>query len=208
MKKEIEKVEVPEKEEVEEIIEELSDLEKVNKKIKATKLKNEKTGKEIGEYVEVNQRVKAFRELYPTGQIITEIIKLENGVCIMKATIYDQMGLLLSTGTAYEKENSTFINKTSYIENCETSAVGRALGFLGIGIDASVASKEEVINAIVNQEEEPKKEILATAKQCEMIKNLFANNVEELKEILKTLNKTKIAELTIKEASDIISSKK
>lgn len=198
-----------ENEEVEKTVEELSELEKVNKKIKATKLKNEKTGKEIGEYVEVNQRVKAFRELYPAGQIITEIVKLENGICIMKATVCDPLGIPLATGTAYEKENSTFINKTSYIENCETSAVGRALGFLGIGIDASVASKEEVINAIVNQQtEEPKKEILATEKQCEMIKKLFENNVDELKELLKSLNKTKIAELTIKEASDIISSKK
>ena len=61
---------------------------------------------------------------------------------------------LLGTGTAYEKENSTFINKTSYIENCETSAVGRALGMIGIGIDTSVASYEEVSNAIKQQEEQ------------------------------------------------------
>ena len=58
---------------------------------------------------------------------------------------------MLGTGTAYEKESSTFINKTSYIENCETSAVGRALGMAGFGIDTSVASAEEVKNAINNQ---------------------------------------------------------
>ena len=56
---------------------------------------------------------------------------------------------------AYEKEGSTFINKTSYIENCETSAWGRALGNLGIGIDTSIASAEEVQNAVLNQS--PKK---------------------------------------------------
>ena len=63
----------------------------------------------------------------------------------------DGRKVLLAKGTAQEKENSSFINKTSFIENCETSAVGRALGMLGIGIDTSVASYEEVANAIENQ---------------------------------------------------------
>ena len=39
-----------------------------------------------------------------------------------------------STGYAYEKEGSSFINKTSALENCETSAVGRALAILGFEI--------------------------------------------------------------------------
>ena len=78
----------------------------------------------------------------------------ENGVCIFKAFVgYRENNELfkLATGTAYEKENSTFINKTSYIENCETSAIGRALGIAGFGIDTSVASAEEVKNAMANQ---------------------------------------------------------
>lgn len=104
------------------------------------------------DYVEVNQRIKAFRMLFPNGRISTELISLENGVCIFRAMASDEEGNLLGTGTAYEKEGSTFINKTSYIENCETSAVGRALAMCGIGIDASVASKEEVENAKLNQD--------------------------------------------------------
>lgn len=179
-------------------------LEDVNKEVKATTLKNDKTGKIIGDYVEVNQRVIAFRKLYPKGTIRTTMLSNENGVCIFKAEIFDETTGLLATGTAYEKEDSTFINKTSYIENCETSAVGRALGFLGIGIDTSIASKEEVINAVVNQDEKPT--LLATEKQCEMIKSLYADNVEELTQKLKELGKIKVVELTIKEASDIISS--
>ena len=70
----------------------------------------------------------------------------------MKASIHDEEGRLLGTGTAYEKEGSSNINKTSYIENCETSAVGRALAMCGLGIDLSVASFEEVQNAIEQQE--------------------------------------------------------
>ena len=103
-------------------------------------------------YSEVNQRIKAFRMIYPQGTIQTEMISNDNGVCIFQAEVFDDTGRLLSTGTAYEKEDSSFINKTSYIENCETSAVGRALGMAGFGIDVSVASAEEVANAIQNQE--------------------------------------------------------
>lgn len=102
-------------------------------------------------YAEVNQRIKAFRMLYPEGAITTELLSNDNGVCVMKSTVLNEEGKILGTGLAYERENSSFINKTSYIENCETSAVGRALAMCGIGIDTSVASAEEVVNAINNQ---------------------------------------------------------
>jgi uncharacterized protein (DUF3820 family) len=104
------------------------------------------------EYSEVNQRIKAFRMVYTQGSIITELLSNENGVCIFRAVVSNNEGKVIGTGTAYEKEDSSFINKTSYIENCETSAVGRALGMCGFGIDVSVASAEEVQNAIQNQE--------------------------------------------------------
>lgn len=106
-------------------------------------------------YAEVNQRIKAFRMLYPEGAIMTDLLSNENGVCVMKATagFYGEDGAfyILGTGTAYEKESSSFINRTSFIENCETSAIGRCLASCGIGIDTSVASYEEVQNAINNQ---------------------------------------------------------
>ena len=140
---------------------EYDDLKRVNEEIGITKLVNDKTGKEIGNYVEVNERIKAFRKLYPEGCIETEMLSNENGVCVFKASVYARYNesfingkefYLLGTGTAYEKEGSTFINRTSYIENCETSAVGRALAMCGIGIDKSIASAEEVENAVNNQE--------------------------------------------------------
>lgn len=121
------------------------DLAIANETIKTTDIKGK-------DYAEVNQRIKAFRMVYPQGMIKTDIESLVDDVCVMRAEVYTDNGLLLGTGTAYEKENSTFINKTSYIENCETSAVGRALGMAGFGIDVSVASAEEVQNAINNQE--------------------------------------------------------
>lgn len=104
-------------------------------------------------YVMVNERVKAFRQICPSGSITTEIISLENGVVTMRAIVSDENGNIIATGMAQEKETSSFINKTSFIENCETSAVGRALGFAGIGIDGSMASAEEVANAIIQQDQ-------------------------------------------------------
>lgn len=103
------------------------------------------------DYAMVTERVKRFREICPSGTITTEILEMHDGVVTMKATILDDDGKIVSTGLAQEKEESSFINKTSYIENAETSAVGRALGFLGIGIDGSMVSAEEVANAINNQ---------------------------------------------------------
>ena len=77
----------------------------------------------------------------------------EGKVAIIKAYAYrDREDTRPATGHAYEKENSSFINKTSYIENCETSAVGRALAMLGFEIKKSIASKEEVENAKLQQQ--------------------------------------------------------
>jgi len=106
------------------------------------------------EYVEVNERLKAFREMYPNGSIMSEIVSHQDGVVVMKAIIVID-GQIRATGHAYEKEGSTFINKTSYIENCETSCWGRALACLGLGLDTSVASVEEVANAIKQQGGDP-----------------------------------------------------
>lgn len=102
-------------------------------------------------YAMVNDRIKAFRSVVPNGSIMTEIVQMDDDLIVMTAKIYDG-STLLATGTAFEQKQSSYINKTSYIENCETSAVGRALGFCGFGIDDSMASAEEVANAMKQQE--------------------------------------------------------
>ena len=104
------------------------------------------------EYVQVTERVKAFRSICPGGSISTEIVTLTDEMVVMRTTITDEDGKVLSTGLAFERPDSSYINKTSFIENCETSAVGRALGWLAIGVDASMASAEELVNALKGQE--------------------------------------------------------
>ena len=160
-------------------------------------------------YVEVNTRVKAFRGICPSGAITTEIVDMTDGVVTMKATIADEEGRVLSTGLAQEKESSSYINKTSFIENCETSAVGRALGFLGIGIDASMCSADELANALNNQNKNGKKAEKTTDAEMDasLAKKITANDVKiiekmvEGKDALKTwllqqFNVSEFAEMT------------
>lgn len=132
-----------------------ADIQKANETLSFTDVKGKA-------YAEVPQRVKAFRMLFPDGFIMTDMISNDGGVCVFKASAgyYDESGIarILGTGTAYEREGSSFINKTSYIENCETSAVGRALGFINLGSDSSIASAEEVANAVLQQQSGEKKQ--------------------------------------------------
>ncbi len=168
------------------------DIVKANETIQTTNIKGK-------EYAEVNQRIKAFRMLYPEGFIETSLISNENGVCVFQAVVGNGENIL-GTGTAYEKEGSTFINKTSYIENCETSAVGRALGMAGFGVDTSVASAEEVQNAIANQEEKK-----ATKEQIEQLKGLLTE--EKIESMLVYYKVKSIEDMLYKDAEEVIKRK-
>ena len=110
------------------------------------------------EYVEVNTRIKYFRQNFKDWSLTSELVELTNESVLIKAVIRNPEGRIIASGYAQEEKASSYINKTSFIENCETSAWGRALGNLGIGIDSSVASYEEVKTAIQKQETQtPKK---------------------------------------------------
>lgn len=187
------------------------DIKKANETIITTDIKGK-------QYSEVNQRIKAFRMVYPTGTIETEMVSNENGVCIFKAkvgytkTVVDKetgvladVYTLLGTGTAYEKENSTFINKTSYIENCETSALGRALGMAGFGIDTSVASAEEVQNAMANQTTKEDVDLLA---KFEELLAITDTDREKLYEFYSVKSNKDLTKVQLAEAIKIMESKK
>ena len=102
------------------------------------------------EYAMVHERVKAFCGTYANGQILTEIVKDNAGHVIFKAhAVVDN--IIRGTGHAHELEGSTNINNTSHYEACETSAVGRALAFMGYSPDGGLASYEEIENAKIQQ---------------------------------------------------------
>ena len=106
------------------------------------------------QYVEVNQRVIAFRTLseFKDYGLTTDVLHLDAESCVVQATITNADGAVVAQGMAQEDKSSSRINQTSYVENCETSAVGRALGFLGIGIETSIATADEVDMAIKKQD--------------------------------------------------------
>ena len=173
------------------------ELQKANQSIATTNIKGK-------EYAEVNQRIKAFRMVYPEGFIHTNIHSLKDGVCVFTARVgyVDEGGMprVLGNGTAYEKESSSFINKTSYIENCETSAVGRALGMCGFGIDTSVCSAEELNNAIINQE--ASKPI--TKSQVKILVSLAEKKESDLSDICDYFKVGRLEELTVEEYAKCI----
>lgn len=135
-------------------------IEEVNKRLTPVVIEKKMKNGQVKQnnYNTVNQRILAFRELYPNGSIQTEILSLEDGAVLMKATAFDDDGKIIATGHAREKEGDGFINATSFIENCETSCIGRALGIIGIGAVDALASFQEVANAITQQNQIKEKE--------------------------------------------------
>lgn len=99
------------------------------------------------QYQTVAKRVADFRKVYPTWTIDTELVQLDETVVVIQCKVRDDSGRLISSGLAEEVRSASKINKTSAVENCETSAVGRALAFLGLGGDYGIASADEVLRA-------------------------------------------------------------
>lgn len=102
-------------------------------------------------YVEVNERLKYFRSNYPNHSLLSEITHIDSEMVVVRTQIIDPEDRILASGHAHEEKSASFINKTSYVENCETSSWGRCLANFGIGIDESVASANEVDIAIKKQ---------------------------------------------------------
>ncbi len=136
------------------------------------------------EYVTVNERLLHFRNLaeYKGWRILEDLIGIDEKEGIFKATILDPEGNEISSAHAQEYRDSSFINKTSFLENGFTSALGRALGYLGIGIDVAIASAQEVGNAVANQntdtknwltEEQLEATLKGTKDQAEKVLNKF-----------------------------------
>jgi hypothetical protein len=137
------------------------------------------------EYKTVALRVAEFREKYPNYYLTTEIVKIDDDQCIIKAYVGqhkdDGSVQTFATGHAQEFRKASQINGTSYVENCETSAIGRALACLGIG-GTEFASANEVVNAI-HQQNNPVKEEVSEPELTAAKNNLLeASKAGKLKE--------------------------
>jgi len=102
----------------------------------------------LDEYITVSERVERFYEKYPEGRIITNVIELnhETGFVLIQAMVYRASTDTQpsATGHASETRGDSYINKNSFVENCETGAVGRALALLGFEVKRGIASREEL----------------------------------------------------------------
>ena len=137
------------------------DIERVNGEINMIDLKGK-------DYAMVPERVTAFRKIFPDGFIETQMVSSSpDGKIVIfeaRAGYYREDGtkVLLATGHAREVQGQGLVNSTSHVENCETGAVGRALGMIGLGLNGGgICSAEELVNAVVGQkqiEEAEKKE--------------------------------------------------
>lgn len=104
------------------------------------------------EYKTVAKRVEEFRnsEIHGNFGLQTEIVSINESIVVMKATVLDTEGRAIATGHAEEVRTASMINKTSALENCETSAIGRALASFGLA-GTEFASANEVQQAMANQ---------------------------------------------------------
>lgn len=100
------------------------------------------------DYVPVAERLERFYERFPDGRVITHILEhdREAGFILIRAEVYRNPddALPAATGHAFEVRGESYVNKTSYVENCETGACGRALALLGFEVKRGIASREEL----------------------------------------------------------------
>lgn len=144
------------------------------------------------EYVMVKDRVKSLREVFPDFSIMTEILNIDEESVTIRATIIDESGNIKATGHAHELKGASPINRTSYVENAETSAIGRAIGLLGIGIDDSFGSADEVANAM-KQQAEPDK---VTAREAKVLKMMMGKYNIDTKKVLDWVGASSVDEMT------------
>ena len=102
------------------------------------------------EYLTVARRINDFRSQHPDYGVHTEILSIDESTVVCRAIITDANGRQVSSGIAEEHRRASKINQTSATENCETSAVGRALAFFGMA-GTEIASADEVAGAIAQQ---------------------------------------------------------
>jgi hypothetical protein len=120
-------------------------------------------------YLQVVERLNTFRDSYPISDgwaITTDVIHHDEKSCAVKASIVNPEGHVIATGTAEEQRNDGPVNQTSALENCETSAVGRALSFAGYP-GSEIASAEEVLRAIDQQSSQPKRNVEAAVEEID-----------------------------------------
>jgi hypothetical protein len=106
-------------------------------------------GFDLSNYEPVANRISTFWKLHPAGRIITEIKLINETEVVVQASVFTDRedARPASVDWAHETRGSSNINRSSFLENCSTSAIGRALATLGLSTSKNRASREEMIKA-------------------------------------------------------------
>jgi len=121
------------------------------------------------DYVMVKDRLIYFNEIYPNGSIRTRIIsEIGSGTYVVEAKVVPDHKNIerYFSGHSQAIVGDGMVNKTSALENAETSAVGRALALMGIGVLDSVASADEIVKAGADKEDLDDMQVLQKELGC------------------------------------------
>lgn len=107
------------------------------------------SGFNLKDYQPVEDRLRDFWDDYPGGRVATEIVAYSDTQYIVKAEVYRDITdpVPIATGFAEEQVTAKGVNATSALENCETSAIGRALANAGYAPKGARPSQEEMLKA-------------------------------------------------------------
>ena len=113
----------------------------------------------LDEYETVEERLKRLYKTYPQARVLTELVYNDANRFIVKAEIYfDYLdGSPVATGFAEEIVGASPVNKTSALENCETSAIGRAIGNSAIGTENGKRPSRSEMEKVERYQNEPRK---------------------------------------------------
>jgi len=157
----------------------------------------------FADYVSVAERLSKFYERCPEGRIVTSIVQhdIETGFVLMRAEVFRKSddASPSATGHAFEVRGESYVNKTSYVENAETSSVGRALAMLGFEVKRGIASREEM-QKTVRGEQKPGPRPVAPATEAVPVASLDKTIMGALETLGKTeddLNRAAVSMFSI-----------
>ena len=147
-------------------------------------------GFDLSNYETVETRLARFWEQYPDGRVETTLMNYDGDSCIVRSVVWKHRDDANPTATGYAHEIHTDrgVNMTSFIENCETSSLGRCLSNMGLAKQGARPSREEMqkVKRLGGQEQSTNKVHIpsgafATPKQIGYIKKLAKDaNMDDL----------------------------
>ena len=157
------------------------------------------------DYAEVAERLPLFWKDCPRGRIVTELVVDDGTRVVVKAELYADIGDTVPTTTGYAEEvrGSSMVNKTSALENCETSAIGRALANYQFQGSKKRASLEEIVK-VYRQGEQPQTTTNATPARTQSLGSSSEPPTPKQMAMLRAKDYQGQAPSTKREASEII----